>query len=116
MDLSQLAIFIAQERNKFEREIRIKSRKLRAQDITKEIMKGINLNSSYFLQRDFKDGQSLRFNLCQNYYTASVYREELVLRCGDAEVAKFRGDKVTTFYNGLSKKILKAVEEEDVPF
>jgi len=113
MDLSQLAGFIDKNRKNFEREVRIKAKKLKLQNITKEI----KLDTFESTQRNFKYGQRLDFPLCQGYYTISVDRNELMLfEKYNLEIARFSGHKVRKFYDRLSEQIIKAKEEENVDF
>ena len=113
MDLHQLDELMSKRRAEFEKAVSSEAKKLCLADVTKEI----HLDPGYFLQRGFEDGQRLEFLLCQGYYTVSVDRQELVLRGSyDIKVAIFSGNEVRDFYDGLSTAILKAKEEDIVPF
>ncbi len=115
MDLVQLSQFIDKKRKEFEFEVKKSSKRLRLSDVTKEI----HLNTFEFTQgeKSFKEGQKLDFILQQGHYHVYVDREKLVLTGKyEIEVARFTGAGVRKFYDGLSSKILKAIEEEDVPF
>lgn len=113
MDLHQLTELMIQKRAEFERSVSSEAKKLCLTDVTKEI----HLDPRYFLQRNFEDGQRLEFLLCQGHYTVSVDKQELIVRGSyDIEVTRFIGEEVKKFYDGLSTAILKAKEEERVPF
>jgi len=115
MDLNQLSHFMYEKRQEFERAVSHKAQKLSLADVTREIQ----LNPQRFVNRDFEDGQTLEFLLCQGHYTAIVDRDTLVLRGSHGiEVAKFTGDEAKNYYERLSTTILKAKQEflENIPF
>ncbi|MDP3917170.1 MAG: hypothetical protein Q8Q42_02680 [Nanoarchaeota archaeon] len=113
MDLNQLTEFMLQKRNEFEKAVSDKAKKLKLQDIIKEIQL---VSEHATIQKNiqkFKNGQTLNFRLYRWYYSVAVNQQELILRGNyGIEVAKFRGDEVKRFYESLSTAILTEAEEE----
>lgn len=114
MGLTKLANFIYQKRTEFEEAVKKEAKKLRLQDITKEI----KINPRDF-QEKFEEGQTLRIYLSQQNYEISLNIEELVLWGNyGIKLRSFSGNRVKKLYNNFSTEILKSKNEasDNLPF
>ncbi|MCU0642211.1 MAG: hypothetical protein MUF61_01350 [archaeon] len=115
MNLDGLAEFLIKKEQEIKEELKERTRALSLQDVTREI----KLEPRSCDYEDFKDGDTLQFNVGKNYghpcafYHVELYREVLVLETFGPRrvIVSFRGKKVEDFYKKLSAAIIKAQEE-----
>ena len=88
MDLYQLGWFIHEEKEKLNDKIIAKAKELHLTDIIREIkIKDLNHET-----RNFQDGWSLNFVICEGNYTVNIYKNESVLQTCDCVIARFTGE------------------------
>jgi hypothetical protein len=122
MNLDELAKFIIQREEQLRKGLEERAETLSLQEILKEI----KFEPRACEYEDFKEGDTLQFNIGKTYgrpcpfYHVNLYRGVLVLETfGPARIiTSFKGRKVDNYYKKLSAAIIKAQEEgaHQLPF
>jgi hypothetical protein len=114
MDLSQLVEKISQERSKYITKVRLATRGLTFEDVTKYI-KFDPRNMEY---ADFEEGKPFEFILFQGWMNVSVMPNITGVGFSDTALARFEGEKPGKYYRSLVAAVKKAREDGafDLPF
>jgi len=98
---------MSREREKFENKIRLAARNLNL----KEIIGHIEFNPKNMDYSEFKEGSTFEFSLFPSRFSVFVLPEEIYLKTGSTEIARYKGKNISDYYKSLLEAIQKAGDE-----